>query len=109
MDDDSPLKSFLDAVMDLDPVGRGEALLAHDTLIAAHNAAAAGGQSSSEGATLHHMICFVEINGGMIDLDSLASKPAKVEDVDEDKLVASSFKAAKNYMDRWEKDYINIS
>merc|ERR1719309_1725298 len=69
LDEDSPLKSYLDAVTDLDPVARGEALLAHDTLIAAHNDAAAGGQSSSEGATLHHMICFVGINGGMTDLD----------------------------------------
>ena len=109
MDEDSPLKIYLDAVTDLDPVARGEALLAHDTLIAAHNDAAAGGQSSSEGATLHHMICFVGINGGMTDLDSLASKPAKVEDFDEDDVVASSFKAAKNYMDRWEQEYINIS
>ena len=86
--------------MDLDPVARGEALLAHDTLVAAHNDAAADGQSSSEGATLHHMICFAGVNGSMIDLDNLSSNPVKVEDFEEEKLVKSSLKAAKNYMDR---------
>jgi len=99
---DSSLKSFFDEVKDLGPEERGNKLAENEAIMAAHNEAAAGGQSNLlPGEAGHHMVCFVKVSDQVYDLDSLASAPHIVgECTDQAQLQTLAMEAAKAYMDR---------
>eukprot|EP00092_Neocalanus_flemingeri_P089019 GFUD01112578.1.p1 GENE.GFUD01112578.1~~GFUD01112578.1.p1 ORF type:complete len:168 (+),score=48.98 GFUD01112578.1:121-624(+) len=60
--DNCPLKSFIDEVKDLKPEERGNKLVENESIMAAHNEAAAEGQSNQlPGEAGHHMVCFVQV------------------------------------------------
>ena len=101
--DDGPLKSFLDDSKDLEPSERGVKLSEDEAIIAAHNEAAADGQSNQvAGEAGHHMICFVGVGGHLYDLDSLSAHPLCVGECGGgDQLQAMAMAAAKGYMDRY--------
>ena len=100
--DDGPLKSFLDDSKGLEPSERGVKLSENEEMIAAHNEAAADGQSNQvAGEAGHHMLCFVGVGGQLYDLDSLSAHPLCVGECGGgDQLQAMAMAAAKGYMDR---------
>ena len=58
--EDGPLKTFLEETNDLEPADRGLKLCENEAMMAAHNEAAADGQSNQvDGEAGHHMVCFV--------------------------------------------------
>ena len=62
--DEGPLKAFLDESKDLEPADKGVKLSENEAMIAAHNEAAADGQSNQvDGEAGHHMVCFVAVDG----------------------------------------------
>ena len=99
--DDGPLKAFLDESKDLEPADRGVKLSENEAMIAAHNEAAADGQSNQvDGEAGHHMVCFVAVDGKLYDLDSVAPNPLCVGECDEGEVQGKGLAAAKGYMDR---------
>ena len=105
--DDGPLKSFLDDSKDLEASERGVKLSENEAIIAAHNEAAADGQSNQvAGEAGHHMICFVGVGGQLYDLDSLSAHPLCVGECGGgDQLQAMALAAAKGYMDRYTHEH----
>ena len=105
--EDGPLKSFLDNSKDLEPSERGVKLSENEAIIAAHNEAAADGQSNQvAGEAGHHMICFVGVGGQLYDLDSLSAHPLCVGECGGgDQLQAMALAAAKGYMDRYTHEH----
>ena len=108
--DDGPLKSFLDDSKGLEPSERGVKLSENEEMIAAHNEAAADGQSNQvAGEAGHHMLCFVGVGGQLYDLDSLSPHPLCVgECVGRDQLQAMAMAAAKGYMDRYTHSHVQL-
>jgi len=100
--DEGPLKAFLDESKDLEPADRGVKLSENEAMIAAHNEAAADGQSNQvDGEAGHHMVCFVAVDGKLYDLDSQAPNPLCVGECDGGEcLQGKGLAAAKGYMDR---------
>jgi len=99
--EDCPLKSYLDEVKDLDAAERGVKLSENEAIMAAHNEAAADGQSNQvDGEAGHHMVCFVAVGGQLYDLDSLSTNPVCVGECEGDQLQTMAMGAAKGYMDR---------
>merc|ERR1719351_695064 len=101
--DEGPLNKFVEATKAVSPEERAIKLEDDDDICDAHDRAATEGQTGAPGRddkVDYHFICFVNVDGGLYELDGRKSGPILKDKCSSDTFLSQAAEACKEYMAR---------
>jgi len=100
---DGPLKKFIEATKEMTPEERAVKLEGDDDICNSHDAAAREGQTRApdrDEKVDFHFVCFVNVDGGLYELDGRKSGPILKDKCSSDTFLSQAAEACKEYMAR---------